>query len=279
MKRKNGFTLIELLVVIGIIAILAAMLLPVLAKAQARTYAAYCMNDCKQLQVSLLQYTHDFNDNFIPIVNGSGAGTTTGGGQHSWVSGWLDWTSTDTENTNTFWLTDDRYAMISPYLGKSKNVFHCPADKFVAGPQKNVGWQTRCRSLSCDAWLGGGSPGGFGGIYQPCARVSDVKNPGPSDTYSYLDEHPDSINDAAFFAPDKTTEYVDVPATYHNFACGFAFVDGHAEIHKWMASMKTYKAVSYAAINFANPPGVSGTDQDIFWLSYHAPRTPVGAPF
>jgi len=69
-NRKRAFTLIELLVVIAIIAILAAMLLPALAKAKERAKKTVCMNNIKQLSLAMLGYAYEFNDKF---PSGAGA--------------------------------------------------------------------------------------------------------------------------------------------------------------------------------------------------------------
>lgn len=67
-KTKKGFTLIELLVVIAIIAILAAILFPVFAKAREKARQTTCTNNTKQIGTGLMQYAQD-NDETLPYLN------------------------------------------------------------------------------------------------------------------------------------------------------------------------------------------------------------------
>ncbi len=62
--KRNGFTLIELLVVIAIIAILAAILFPVFARAREQARKASCESNLKQISTAILMYSEDFDENY-----------------------------------------------------------------------------------------------------------------------------------------------------------------------------------------------------------------------
>ncbi len=276
-SRTNAFTLIELLVVIAIIAILAAMLLPALGKAKQKTQGIYCINNLKQLMLGWQMYAHDNNDHIVPALHGGeaqgGAGDPVYG--VGWVEGWLDWTLS-TDNTNILFLTSDKYARLAQYLAHNKDVFKCPADNFATGPQRAMGWRSRCRSLSGDILVGVGNytQGPTDPIYKQIYLSGSFVFPPPVDSWVFVDEHPDSINDAGCFAPHQTA-WVDVPATYHNGAAGFSFADGHAEIHKWLDSLAGGRArqVLYQDIGVITARSSGGMkDRDISWVSYHTPR-------
>ena len=48
------------------------------------------------------------------------------------------------------------------------------------------------------------------------------------------------FNDAFFVTDPNVNTWQDIPASYHNGACGFSFADGHAEVHKWLSAASVY---------------------------------------
>jgi prepilin-type N-terminal cleavage/methylation domain-containing protein/prepilin-type processing-associated H-X9-DG protein len=265
-----GFTLIELLVVIAIIAILAAMLLPALSRAKVRAQSISCMNNTRQIMVATTMYAGDNRDKFPGNVHG--ASVVVDDPRRPWVSGWLDW-STSGANTNVLLLLDSRFASLAPYFASQRNVFRCPPDTYVSSPQRNQGWSARVRSVSANVYTGGDqvdiNKGPADSNFVPTPQITQMVNPGPAMSYVYLDEHPDSINDAGYFPPNAGKWY-DLPGNLHNNASGLAFADGHSEIHRWQSSVRDVpvKINTFSAIT------VPTNDKDYMWMRERTQRKP-----
>jgi prepilin-type N-terminal cleavage/methylation domain-containing protein/prepilin-type processing-associated H-X9-DG protein len=271
---KAGFTLIELLVVIAIIAILAAILLPALSAAKVRAQAAACMSNQKQLDLAWIMYYGDFNDNLAinsdPHVNN----TTVFKGGQSWITGSLDW-SIGQYNTNITYLIDDKHSLLGSYLGRSAKVFECPAANFVSPAERGMGWDHRSRSCAMNGAVGDGDKYGqpgkpFGWTSWYFAKKSnDFHTPGPSDVWVFSDEHPDSIDDALLYdANYPVNSFTELPGSQHGGACGVAFADGHAEIHKWQGPVADRPKVTYTVVQRVS---CAINDPDMLWLAQHTP--------
>ena len=271
----GGFTLVELLVVAATVALLLMLVTPAFSRMKPNGYAVQCMNNTKQLAMAWQIYTDDNGGKLVYNLHGGaaqgGAGYFLPGSGllvYGWVEGWLDW-GTGSDNTNTLFLTDPRYALLAPYLNRTTNVFKCPADKYLSPAQRAVGWSQRVRSYSASVYIGEGNAtqGPTDPIYKHVIRISDMLNPTPAQTWVYLDEHPDSMNDPAFFSP-HLTQWLDNPATYHNGAAGFSFADGHSEMHKWTGSLSRLAGVNFNFSTISAPPG----DPDVHWISFYSQR-------
>ena len=89
-----------------------------------------------------------------------------------------------------------------------------------------------------------------------------------------LEEREDSINDGFFvvsmdgYPNAATTEMVDFPAGYHGRAAGFAFADGHSEIHKWR-DPRTVPVLKQVITTQAGP---QANNPDVFWMQDHSTR-------
>lgn len=254
---------------IAIIAILAAMLLPVLSKAKAKAQGIYCMNNQKELVLGAIMYAQDNNDKWVPNQPGQS----------------IEWAAGDVSNskdaTNWAKLVDPNQSVIALYC-KTPSVFKCPADQSTANGLPRVRSVSMSQSIGTfgvavppinagdpvtGQWLTGVNTGNLRQTaWRTYGTTASMSVPGASMLFVFLDEHPLSINDAQFAVEMQTTgpfaQIIDWPASYHNHAAGFSFADGHAEIHKWLGT----KILSGGAGNGGSGQSAQDSAPDMAWL-------------
>ncbi|RYX82053.1 DUF1559 domain-containing protein [bacterium] len=207
---RRGFTLIELLVVIAIIAILAAILFPVFARARENARRASCQSNLKQIGLGILQYCQDYDERFPLAVNGSDIAPV----------GWAD--------------------SIQPYL-KSLQLYQCPSETTAPNPDPlSTGytdyWYNTVLSRSANS----------GVTNNVSVSLSAVANP----TLTVMNGDGDSTNGSARYRADgissSSTNNTGAPSnsvqvglvatgaivTRHLDGCTVSFVDGHVKWYK-----------------------------------------------
>lgn len=245
-RRQAAFTLIELLVVIAIIAILAAMLLPALARAKAKGQNISCLNNMHQLTVCWYMYSSDNQDALV----------------QNYIQGWPDWTG------NAWILGDMRNAIDSTneaflrngtlfQYNKSLGIYKCPSDRATGRSLKPSYPHDRphIRSYTIEGQMNGNADIN-GANYPISKKFSDIRKPPPVQAMVFVDEHPLSIDDGYFAIQVESPTWQNFCATHHSKGCNFSFADGHAEHWRWLEA-------NTLRINDYYWPWVGANDRDL----------------
>jgi prepilin-type N-terminal cleavage/methylation domain-containing protein/prepilin-type processing-associated H-X9-DG protein len=259
-----GFTLIELLVVIAIIAILAAMLLPALAKAKQKAQGIKCVNNLRQIQLAWIIYSSDFGDR---IARTGGMDQTAQSitdpllNNGNWVHGAMNVAGASSTDPALV-----KAGSLFTYT-RAVEVYKCPADVKTQPSAAGVTTLTT-RSMSMNAWMNPINVGTFGGGQaHTFKKQADIRT--PVNTFVAIDESPGSINDGwfmcdPFYGATPSTTWVDIPASYHNRAGGISFADGHAQIRRWSDSTVIKYGISGGLVGTFIPQGTPVGD--LKWL-------------
>jgi prepilin-type N-terminal cleavage/methylation domain-containing protein/prepilin-type processing-associated H-X9-DG protein len=280
-KGDRGFTLIELLVVISIIALLAAILFPVFARARENARRASCQSNLKQLGLGIKQYTQDYDEK-MPLPYRTLAAdddTVTNYGRFLWVDAIYPYV----KSTQIFYCPSDGYAK-NPTSGKMSTLSY-GMNCFMSGYESRRGQDTGPRindgninTVPSDNFVG--QP--LASIVTPSHKIllGDIFQTGyhwgvimpPASTYAGATrQYPLDVEidpSTAFGGSAKTRASKNGTDGRHFGGANIAFVDGHV---KWMPA--TTPGLLYSDINGTCSKGscsgvgnVHGTDEFIaFW--------------
>lgn len=250
-RSSKGFTLIELLVVIAIIAVLAAILFPVFARAREQARASSCLSNIKQLGTALQMYMSD-NDQIMPcayyeLTDTYAADLGGVGNPGMWCGRW----AMSNDNQVNYSVIGSYRAQMNSYV-RNNGVFKCPSDNSTdpQWPPKPNG--KLFTSYPMKFWWGMATTSAYGVGFKGCPSPNESWFKDTSRAIAFHEQHP--FHDWRHDANRGPLGYGWFPDCKVNLA----FLDGHA---KGMPVAKAYFNWPY-----------SGADPAQWWWDPHHPR-------
>jgi len=250
--RRRGFTLIELLVVIAIIAILAAILFPVFAKARAKARQASCASNLKQLALGILQYCQD-NDETYPLGNFGNTG---------WVFYTTPWDARagSASQLGAFWASSTQ-----AYI-KNWQILQCPS----TNPTLFAGWADPAADRNYPiSYTYNGLLNAFpmAGVVAPAKCIMVFEGNGVLALRSYATTNPFYNGGSTVYAYGNTSGGMGATAEMvgwvHGNGSTKAYCDGHV---KWTVEPGSWESSVWAAASATGTPTSYWYDGYCAWL-------------